>query len=102
MIRIIRVEGESMSPEYNDGDYVLISRLPLLLRRIKVSDVLVFNSKKYGVLIKKVSQIDTFHRIIFFAGLNKKSLTTEQIGAVEKKDIIGSVLLHFKKQTCKN
>jgi len=97
MFKIIKVEGESMSPVYNDGDYVLTIRFPLLLRRIKVSSVLVFKSKGHGVLIKKVSQIDPERRVFFFTGLNKKSLTTEQIGAVGEKDIIGSVIFHFKK-----
>ena len=96
MFRIIKVEGESMSPLYHDGDYVLLSRIPLLLRLIKMNSVLVFNSNRFGVLIKKVCAMDKVQGKFYFTGTNQMSLTTEQIGAVDKKDIIGSVIFHFK------
>lgn len=97
MFRIIKVEGESMSPDYNSGDYVLVSRFPLLLNCIRINTVAVFNSSKYGVMIKKVSEIDNAAKQYFFKGTNHMSITTEMIGAIDRKDIIGVVLLHFKK-----
>jgi len=95
MFRIIKVDGESMSPDFNDGDYVLISRIPLMMRHVKLNSILVFNTAKYGILIKKVSVIDKDNRY-FFTGINSLSLTTDKIGAVSEKDILGSVILHFK------
>ena len=97
MFRILRIEGESMTPEFNDGDYVLVQRLALLFRRIKTGSTVVFNTGKYGILIKKVSAADKKNRKYFFAGTSPKSLTTEQIGTVDERDIIGSVLFHFRK-----
>lgn len=97
MFRIIKVEGESMSPDYNSGDFVIVSRLPLLLNTVKINSVMVFRSRNYGILIKKVSDIDRDKQRYFFKGSNKNSVTTEMIGAIDKKDIIGSVFLHFKK-----
>lgn len=87
-----------MSPEYHNGDYVITSRLPLLMGMVKVNSVLVFKSQRYGLLIKKVAEIDHTDKKYFFKGTNPLSLTTEKIGAIDKKDIIGSVVLHFKKQ----
>lgn len=97
MFRIIKVEGESMSPDYNSGDYVLVSRFPLLFNSIRINTAAVFNSKKYGVMIKKVSEIDRVNNKYFFKGANQMSVKTEMIGAIDRKDIIGIVLLHFKK-----
>jgi signal peptidase I len=97
MFRIIKVSGESMSPEFNDGDYVLLSRLPLILGMIKINSTLVFKSAEYGILIKKVSDIDRHKGTFFFTGINKNSLTSEKIGAIPRKSILGSVILHFKK-----
>jgi hypothetical protein len=99
MFRIIRISGESMSPEYHDEDFVLVSRLPLLLGLVKIDSVLVFRSWNYGLLIKKVSEIDKKNRRFFFTGTNHMSLSTEKIGTIDKKDIIGSVLFHFKKKS---
>ena len=97
MFRIIKVEGDSMSPDYNSGDYLLVSRFPLLFNFIRINTAAVFNSSKYGVMIKKVSEIDSAKKQFFFKGANQMSVTTEMIGAIDKKNIIGVVLLHFKK-----
>jgi len=97
MFRIIKVSGESMSPDFNDGDYVLVSRIPLFFSRVKVNSILVFKSNKYGTLIKKVSRIDRDHGNYFFTGINKNSLTSEKIGAINNQNILGTVILHFKK-----
>lgn len=101
MLKIIKVSGQSMSPDFNDGDYVLVSRIPLILGMVKINSILVFNTDKYGILIKKVSDIDRINRKIFFTGINSNSLSGEMIGAVPEKNILGSVILHFKKPVAK-
>ncbi len=98
MFRIIKVSGESMSPDFNDGDYVLVSRIPLFLGRVKVNSIIVFDTLKYGILIKKVSSIDSQNGHFLFTGINQNSLSTDKIGTIQKKDIIGSVIFHFKKK----
>ncbi len=97
MFRIIKVSGESMSPDFNNGDYVLVSRLPLILGMVKKNSILVFKSAEYGILIKKVSDIDRLKGLFYFTGINTDSLSREQIGAISRKYIIGSVLLHFER-----
>jgi len=87
-----------MPPDLNEGDDVLISRLPLLLGRIKVNSIVVFDTFKYGILIKKVSMIDRQSGKFLFTGINQNSLTSEKIGLIQKKNILGSVLFHFKKK----
>lgn len=86
-----------MSPDYNDGDYVIISRFPLLFNSVKTDSVLVFNSQKYGIMIKKVSAVDPAQKKFFFRGISSKSITSQKIGAIDKKDILGKVLFHIKK-----
>lgn len=97
MFRIIKIHGESMLPEYNDGDYVITSRLPLLSGTVKVNSVMVFKSEKYGILIKKVAGINNDNNTYSFKGTNPLSLSTEEIGSIDKKNIIGSVIFHFAK-----
>jgi len=97
MFRIIRISGESMSPEFHDGDFVAVSRIPLVFGFVKAGTVLVFNSPAFGMLIKKVLKIDKEEKKYFFTGTNNLSLSTEKIGAIDQKDIIGAVIFHFKK-----
>lgn len=97
MFRIIKVSGDSMSPDFNNGDYVLICRLKFFYRLINLDSIIVFNSAEYGTLIKKVIRIDLLNRIYFVSGINKNSLTSETIGAVNTKSIIGFVIFHFRK-----
>ncbi len=85
-----------MSPEFHTGDYVLISSLPLMLGLVRKGSALVFNTEKYGLLIKHVSRIDRETGRIYFKGTNPLSLSEEEIGAINRKDILGSVIVHFK------
>jgi signal peptidase I len=97
MFRIIKIRGESMSPGFHDGDYAAVSRIPVLLGLIRIDSVLVFNTEKYGILIKKVCGIDKKKSKYFFKGSNHLSLSSEEIGYIDEKDILGSVIFHFKK-----
>jgi signal peptidase I len=87
-----------MSPHFNDGDYVIISSIPLLFNRIKENSIIVFNSPVFGILIKKVSSSDYGKCIFYVKGFNPASLSSEKIGPVKKNEIIGTVLLHIKRK----
>ena len=56
--------------------------------------MLIFNHSKYGRLIKRLSFIDK-KGFYWFEGDNINSLTSEQIGPIQKKDILGRVLISF-------
>ena len=42
MIRILQVTGDSLAPEYLTGDFVLSVKIPCILFRIRVGDIVVF------------------------------------------------------------
>ena len=56
--------------------------------------MLIFNHCKYGRLIKRLSFIDK-RGFYWFEGDNVNSLTSKQIGPIQKKDILGKVLISF-------
>jgi phage repressor protein C with HTH and peptisase S24 domain len=58
MIRIISVTGDSLTPEFNQGDFVVVATNPLFLINIKRGDVLVFHNEHYGTMIKKFSHFE--------------------------------------------
>ena len=86
MPRLIKVVGDSMSPTFTDGDYVLTikprSLRPGLNYVIKHSDL--------GQIIKRLERINNGKYL--FRGDNPKSTPTSVIGPVEKSRIIGRVV----------
>ncbi len=68
MIQILKVTGESLSPFFLEGDFVVVSKIPFVLRRIKAGDIVVFRHPVYGTMIKKVEKISPDGEEIFRVG----------------------------------
>ncbi|MEM9208272.1 MAG: S24/S26 family peptidase [Pseudomonadota bacterium] len=77
-MRIVKVTGNSMSPSYHDGDYVLTVRYGR--RRPRIGDDVVFEHPDFGTVLKRI------HRIrggqLSFTGLNGLSAAPEALGTV--------------------
>ncbi|MBN1536046.1 MAG: S26 family signal peptidase [Anaerolineales bacterium] len=97
MLKIIKVTGDSLSPVYNDGDFVLIAKIPVCLFKIKTGDVVVFEHPEHGQLIKKVASISTQEGTLFVIGFHENSMDSRHFGAIGKNDILGKVIWHIKK-----
>ena len=91
MFRILRIHGESMSPEYQDGDFVLLSRI--FKKKIKKGDVIVFDNKFYGTLIKAVEKITEDG--IYVLGTGENSLDSRRLGPVNPDAVQGKVIWHI-------
>ena len=55
MIKLIKVTGQSLSPEYREGDYVMIVTVPFFV--FKPGNTVVFEHPAYGTLIKKILRL---------------------------------------------
>lgn len=99
MIRFLKVTGESLSPSYRDGDFVLINKIPFFLKKIKKGDIIVFDHKTYGTMIKKVERIAQDTGEIYVIGTHVHSLDSRQFGPIHKDAVIGKVIWHFRKPT---
>lgn len=53
----VRVEGESMAPTLNNGEYIVISQLVALIQPLEVGEVVVFNYTENGVISKLVKRV---------------------------------------------
>ena len=98
MLQVIMVTGESLSPIYQDGDYVLVLTIPLLARRIKVGDTIVFKLEPYGTLIKQVESINTRDDHVFVTGTSPNSLDSRSFGPIKLDEITGKVIWHIPKR----
>ena len=95
MLQVMKVTGESLSPFFETGDYVLIAKAPFLLRSLHVGDILVFRHAAYGVMIKRLEQVSPDGAEFFMLGTHPDSTDSRQFGPVARKNIIGKVIWHI-------
>lgn len=92
--KICKVQGQSMAPIVPDGSFVLVNhwlnRLP-----IKTGQQLLIKHPEFGDIIKTVAVID-HNGLIWSRGENAASVSVEQIGPVNKSQVISRVLHVFK------
>jgi signal peptidase I len=97
MLRLIRVSGNSLLPEYEHGDFVLIAKIPILIPQPEKGDLIVFNQPGYGRLIKIVSERLPNDRGYLVTGTQVDSVDSRQFGAVRKDAILGKVIWHIRR-----
>jgi phage repressor protein C with HTH and peptisase S24 domain len=96
MIKIVKVTGNSLSPFFLPGDFVLIGLKPIFSRFIQPGDFIVFDHEGYGRLIKKVLDFDPRNDHYLVSGTQPMSLDSKQLGPISDQAVIGKVLLHIK------
>ena len=96
MMKILRITGRSLEPDFRDGDYVLVSKIPLLIRPVRRGDVVAFRKPPYGLLIKRVECL-TPEGELFVLGTHTASVDSLQFGPIRRQDLLGKVIGHVKK-----
>lgn len=99
LLQIIKVTGHSLDPLYRDGDFVLVSRIPMLWQGIRPGDVVVFQHPRLGRLVKLVERLDDGDRSVYVVGLDAHSSDSRTFGAISQAQIQGKVIWHFARET---
>lgn len=94
MIRILRIQGDSLSPEFQEGDFVILSKIPYFLAPPRPGDVVVFSHPRYGVLIKRVDASEG--DLITVLGTHPHSVDSRHFGPIHRRDILGKVIGHIR------
>lgn len=97
MIKFMQIEGESLSPDFQDGDFVLITNSHHSTRRVKPGDVIAFEHPAYGMLIKRVTGFDEEGLLV--AGSHPDSLDSRKLGSIHPERVLGKVIWHVRKRT---
>lgn len=97
MLRFVKILDNSLLPEYQEGDYVLIGKIPLFLDSLSRGDVVVFKHPLYGMMIKKVGCVAGDGNQIYVIGTHENSVDSRQFGAVRKDALIGKVIWHIRR-----
>jgi signal peptidase I len=98
LMRLLRIEGNSLEPEYHEGDFVFISRIPFMFAPLKPGDVIVFNHLLFGVMIKRVERIEAELGEIYVVGTHPDSMDSRRFGAIRGRDVLGKVIWHIVKK----
>ena len=93
MLKIYRVNGNSMYPTLKDGDYVVAIRF---LYKIRTNDLVVANHPRYSTLVKRVSNTASDHKKFYLEGDNQDSVSGEKMGWFRQDQVIGKVIFRIK------
>ena len=96
MLRLLKVRGESLWPDFHEGDYVLAAGVPFPARRIKPGDVIVFDQPGYGTLLKRVHRVVQDGRAYDVRGTQVVSSDSRDFGPVPKTRVSGKVIWHIR------
>ena len=96
MPRLLKITGESLTPEYQEGDFVLVSKIPFLFHPPSPGDIIAFHQPGYGLLIKRIQDI-TPEKYINVIGTRAESIDSRVFGPIRQGDLIGKVIWHIRK-----
>jgi signal peptidase I len=99
VLRLLKVRGESLYPEFRPGDYVLILRPSFPGLKIKVGDTIAFDQPRYGMLLKRVKEVLESGRSFDVRGSQIASTDSRNFGPVPRTRVLGKVIWHIKPQT---
>jgi len=102
MLKIIKVAGNSLSPFFLSGDYVLVSTYRQSFKRLQIGDSVIFNHPKFGRLIKLIRTNNPVSKILEVRGIDPDSISSQTLGPIPYSTLIGKVIFHFKQPRISN
>lgn len=95
MLRLLKIRGHSLLPDFREGDYVLTVKVPFPVKRIKAGDVIVFRQPVHGLLIKRVHKVLDDAGSFEVRGSQIDSTDSRNFGLVPLERISGKVIWHI-------
>jgi signal peptidase I len=96
MLKLLKIVGDSLTPSFEHGDFVLVSKIPFLIRSPSPGDVIAFHQPGYGLLIKRIESISSEGELNVI-GTRPESVDSRVFGAVKQEDMVGMVIWHIRK-----
>lgn len=93
-LKIWKVEGASMAPIIPAGSFILATKW-LSIFPIREGHRLIIDHPRYGIIVKTVAMVDK-SGFIWSKGENIESVSVEQLGPVNKEQVLGRVVSIFK------
>jgi signal peptidase I len=101
----VEVRGDSMSPNYNEGDWLLFRLLPAKSKENELVGKVVLIQRRSNLgedflQVKRVTKVhnDTNETEIWVEGDNKeKSTDSRSWGALDSSEVIGKLILRYQR-----
>ena len=101
----VEVRGDSMSPNYNEGDWLLFRLLPAKSKADEMVGKVVLIQRRSNLgedflQVKRVTKVhnDTNETEIWVEGDNKeKSTDSRSWGALDSSEVIGKLILRYQR-----
>jgi signal peptidase I len=101
----VEVRGDSMSPNYNEGDWLLFRVLPAKSKENELVGKVVLIQRRSNLgedflQVKRVTKVhnDTNETEIWVEGDNKeKSTDSRSWGALDSSEVIGKLILRYRR-----
>ena len=90
-LKIARVRGTSMLPQFGDSDYVIAVNWPYL--GLQPGHVVLVLHPSLGLIIKRIFTINFPHYKL--VGDHSSSTSSEHMGCVERAQILGRIVCHI-------
>ncbi len=95
MLKILKVSGFSLEPDFQDGDYVLIARWPGW--GPCVGQVVALHQPTYGTLLKRVWSVNRTAGTVEVRGQHPHSVDSRSFGPVPMRSLMGRVIWKISK-----
>jgi signal peptidase I len=92
ILHIFKVANHSLYPAYRDGDFVVLSKIPIFLRGLRAGDVIVFDHPQHGRLIKIIERIEAGGKSLWVTGLSTDSIDSRRFGPIATRQVLGVVI----------
>jgi len=89
MLKLFKIQGNSLYPSFEDGQRVLCVKTFQFLK-LKINDFIVFEKKGYGLMVKQIISIED--KGYFVKGYDSYSIDSRDFGLLSKSEIKYKVL----------
>ena len=96
MLRLLKLAGESLTPDYQIGDFVLVSKIPYFFAPPAPGEVIAFRQPGYGLLIKRI-QLVMPDGSLHVTGSHPESIDSREFGAIRRENLVGKVIWHVRR-----
>jgi nickel-type superoxide dismutase maturation protease len=96
LLRILKVRGASLAPEFQEGDFVVVSKIPFLFRHPRPGEVVAFRQPQYGTMLKRVTGLSPDGEELIVLGDHPWSTDSRSFGPVRREAVLGKVILHVR------
>ena len=95
---LFKVTEQSLTPDFQEGDFVITLKIPIFFDHYKEGDVIVFDHPSYGRLIKRVQAVSPEDNSLFVIGSHPNSIDSRDFGSVHTQSVLGKVIWHISKK----